>query len=100
VERITLASGEADGAEMTVLSDDELEKLELDPREVQELREKMKIMAGVRGWRLEVVEVEGDGKEFTGHFDPEGDEAEEVINQSGDPDDDEDSKEKTAKDEL
>jgi len=93
------ASGEADGAQILVLSDEALVELELEPQLVQELRERMKRMAGDRGWTLELVDGPGNVKEIQGVVDGEDEDSDEVDKQPNDADN-EDRKEKPAKDEL
>ena len=68
-----LASKRRDAAEVEALSDAELEQLSLDPRTVREMRDKLQSLAGDRGWRLELVEVPGEGYEFVGAFDDDDD---------------------------
>lgn len=76
---IAKAVGDAEGGQVFVLSDVALAEMELDPAMVHDLREKMKKMAGDRGWTLELVEGPGNVKEIHGIVDDDGD---------GDDDDD------------
>lgn len=46
------------GGKIKRLSDEELKKLGIDPRTVEELRNELMGLAGDKGWRLEVVEIE------------------------------------------
>ena len=66
-----LASKKKDGAKVEVMSDEELQKLNLDPKTVGEFRDEMERLAGDRGWKLQVVDVPGEGLEYVGAFDEE-----------------------------
>lgn len=69
-----LASKKKDAAKVEVMSDEELEKLNLDPKTVQEFREEMERIAGNKGWKLQVVDVPGGGLEYVGAFDDDEEE--------------------------
>ncbi|KAL1842450.1 hypothetical protein VTJ49DRAFT_5187 [Mycothermus thermophilus] len=66
----TLARKRKDAAKAEYLTDEELKKLNLDPKAVAEFREEMERLAGNRGWKLQVVEVAGE-YEYMGAFDDE-----------------------------
>ncbi|SPQ27072.1 32a4ba1a-127b-4cfe-9ede-0615152c5c09 [Thermothielavioides terrestris] len=58
-------------ARVEALSDEELQKLNLNPQTVEEFRDEMQKRAGDRGWKLQVEMVPGEGYEFVGAFDDE-----------------------------
>jgi protein OS-9 len=61
--------GAGAGAKADVdFSDEELVKLGVDPKKIEELRKELQQLAGDRGWRVEVVEIPG-GYEVVGSFD-------------------------------
>ena len=66
------------------LSNEDLEKLDLDPETVEQLREKLQELAGDKGWTLEVVDGPGGLRELRGIV--EGDE-EGRVETAGDSDD-------------
>lgn len=74
-----LASKKRDAARTEALSDEELQSMDLDPKTVREFREEMERLAGDRGWKLQLVEVPGEGVEYIGAFDDEEEEGEGVT---------------------
>ncbi|KAI1858806.1 hypothetical protein JX265_009322 [Neoarthrinium moseri] len=58
VEIIALGNTNEDGS-MEVLSDEDLQKLDLDPKLVEELKKQIQEMAGDKNWKLEVAEDPG-----------------------------------------
>ncbi|PHH90321.1 hypothetical protein CDD83_3957 [Cordyceps sp. RAO-2017] len=51
-------------------SAEELERMDIDPEVVQEMKDKMAKMAGDAGWKLEIVELDGgDLRELRGTID-------------------------------
>ncbi|KAL2160719.1 hypothetical protein VTH06DRAFT_916 [Thermothelomyces fergusii] len=70
-----IASRKSGAARVEVMSDAELEKLDLDPNLVKKGVEEMKTAAGDRGWSLQYVK-NGDKVEYYGVFEGEEDEAE------------------------
>jgi protein OS-9 len=71
---LVLASRKKDAAKVETMSDEELEKLNLDPATVEGFREQMQARAGNRGWKLQVELVPGEGYEYVGAFDDEEEE--------------------------
>lgn len=73
----TLATQESaeDGGKMTKVGDEELREMGLDPGVVEGARRELGEVAGGKGWKLEVFEVEGGERELRGIV--EGDEEEE-----------------------
>ncbi|KAF6804485.1 misfolded glycoproteins degradation protein [Colletotrichum sojae] len=63
VEVIASAKSKADGGEIKVLNKEELEKMDLSPELVEEMRAELEKMAGEKGWKLEVVENPGDPRD-------------------------------------
>jgi protein OS-9 len=75
VEVLVSSASKAEGGEIQVLTDEELEKMALDPAVVEELWKKLQEMAGDNGWKLEMVEIPGQMAEIRGIIDNEdGDE--------------------------
>ncbi|KAL8917029.1 MAG: hypothetical protein Q9208_008204 [Pyrenodesmia sp. 3 TL-2023] len=70
----TLAKQESkeQGGKTTMLSDEDLKKMGLDPQGVQEARKELEEVAGGKGWKLEVFEAADGGRELRGIV--EGDE--------------------------
>lgn len=72
LEVVAQGASKEEGGDVKVLSQDELKKLELDPDTVEEMKEKMKKMAGDDGWRLEIVElVDDEVRELRGYIEGE-----------------------------
>lgn len=85
VEIIALGNTDDDG-KLEVLSKEELEKLDIDPKLVEELKKQIQEMAGENGWKLEIVDEPGaDAREIRGVIDTDGGKDDEA----GDEDDDE-----------
>ncbi|KAI9155436.1 Protein OS-9 [Paramyrothecium foliicola] len=70
-EMIAKAASKEEGGKLEVLSKEELEKLDLSPELVEEMREQMEKIAGDAGWKLEIVEVPGEVRELRGYLDGE-----------------------------
>ncbi|PSR99188.1 glucosidase II beta subunit-like protein-domain-containing protein [Coniella lustricola] len=70
----TLAKGErkSDGGKVEKMSDEELEKLNLDPDAVEQFRQEIEKIAGDKGWTLEVVEIPGEVPEIVGILEDDG----------------------------
>ncbi|KAM0815571.1 putative Glucosidase II beta subunit-like protein-domain-containing protein [Seiridium cardinale] len=80
VEIIALGNTDEDG-KLEVLSDEELEKLDIDPKLVEQLKKQIEELAGDNGWKLEVVEQPGQhGREIRGVIDTENDKDDEEGN--------------------
>lgn len=89
VEVIARAKSKAEGGQIEMASDAELQKLDLDPDMVQELKKEVQKMAKEKGWKIEVVNAPGERMEILGIVD-DGDYTEEG----------EEGSEETFKDEL
>ncbi|QPG98427.1 hypothetical protein C2857_007598 [Epichloe festucae Fl1] len=74
LEIIAQAASKADGGKVKELTAEELESLKIDPKAVEEMREKLKKLAGDSGWKMEVFQMhDNDEKELLGYVDePEG----------------------------
>ncbi|KAL3962362.1 hypothetical protein ACCO45_003885 [Purpureocillium lilacinum] len=60
IEVVVQAASKADGGKITTLDAAELEKLDLKPDVVKEMTKQMQDIAGDSGWKLEIVELEGE----------------------------------------
>ncbi|KAK5989241.1 Protein OS-9-like protein [Cladobotryum mycophilum] len=60
IEVLVHAASKEDGGKVDALTKEELEKLDLKPEVIEEMREQMRKLAGDSGWQLEVVELPGD----------------------------------------
>ncbi|KAJ4011189.1 Protein OS-9 [Fusarium irregulare] len=71
-----VASGKSkeDGGGVTTLSNKELEGLDLKPDTVKDMADRMQKLAGINGWKLELVELPGGEKELRGYIDADEDE--------------------------
>ncbi|KAL8734008.1 MAG: hypothetical protein Q9166_001769 [cf. Caloplaca sp. 2 TL-2023] len=65
-ETLAMQESKDDGGKMTKVSDEELRKMGLDPGVVEGARRELSEVAGGKGWKLEVFEVEGGGRELRG----------------------------------
>ncbi|EGS23392.1 uncharacterized protein CTHT_0000800 [Thermochaetoides thermophila DSM 1495] len=69
------------GGKVEALSDEELKKLGLEPKQIAELRKELQKLAGERGWVLKLVEMPGGTVELIGDVD--GDEEGESQQEDG-----------------
>jgi protein OS-9 len=76
VEIIAQAKSKADGGQIEVVSDSDLEKLDLDPDMVDDLKQEVQKMAKDRGWKIEVIDAPGQVREILGIVDTEDEEDE------------------------
>lgn len=80
IEVLVRAASKEDGGKIHMPTAEELEKLDIDPKIVEDMKVKMAQMAGDAGWKLEVVEMNGGGfRELRGIID-----GEEAGDKSGD----------------
>lgn len=89
-EIIARANSKAEGGQVEALSDAELQKLDLDPEMVEELKKEVQQMAQDAGWQIKVVNAPGQVMEILGIVD----------SQEEDDDTDEEGSEEVYKDEL
>jgi protein OS-9 len=75
VDVVATSKGSAKGGKVEMLTDEELRKLDLDPETIDMLREKLQSLAGDKGWKLEVLDTEGGGREIRGVLDEDPSEA-------------------------
>ncbi|KAI4175061.1 MAG: hypothetical protein LQ346_008133 [Caloplaca aetnensis] len=71
-ETLAKQDSKEQGGKTTMLSDEDLKKMGLDPQGVQDARRELEEVAGGKGWKLEVFEVADGGRELRGIV--EGDE--------------------------
>jgi len=76
VEILATAKSKAEGGQIQVLTDEELEKMDLNPEAIEELRQELQKLAGDKGWKLEVVEMPGGEPEIRGVVEADEDEEE------------------------
>ncbi|KAI1811892.1 hypothetical protein GGS20DRAFT_578747 [Poronia punctata] len=77
VEIIASAAGKSEGGEIQIMSEEQLQELDLSPEIIENLKQEIQKMAGDRGWKLELVEVPGNARELLGIIDEDEDEGEE-----------------------
>lgn len=99
VETLAKALSKAEGGKVEKMSDEDLEKLNLNPDAVEQFRKELEKMAGEKGWTLEVVETPGGTPEIVGIVEQDEDEIVEGEGQEGE-EGDEGSEEKFFKEEL
>lgn len=73
VDIIALSNGKIEDNKVQVLSDEELKKLDLDPKVIEELKNQLQKVAGDRGWKIEIVEIPGAEREIRYIVDTEDD---------------------------
>lgn len=83
-EVIARAASKADGGKVEVASDEELQKLDLDPKMIENLKKEVQKMAKEKGWKIEVVDMPGQIREILGIVDGDDDEEEEEEEEAGD----------------
>ncbi|KAI1476552.1 glucosidase II beta subunit-like protein-domain-containing protein [Daldinia eschscholtzii] len=98
VEVLAKGTSKEEGSKVEILTDEELAKLELNPEVIEGLRKELQRLAGDRGWKLEVVEVPGEGNGREIHSVVDTDEVEKSDDEEKDKD--AGSEEKFFKEEL
>ncbi|KAG6007045.1 hypothetical protein E4U21_006405 [Claviceps maximensis] len=70
LEVIAQAASKADGGKIQEMTAEELETLNIDPKAVRDMREKLKKLAGDSGWKMEIFQMnEEDEQELLGYID-------------------------------
>ncbi|KAI0880172.1 glucosidase II beta subunit-like protein-domain-containing protein [Annulohypoxylon maeteangense] len=100
VEVVAQGSSKEEGSKVNILTDEELEKLNLSPEMVEELKKELQKLAGDRGWKLEVVEMPGDPREIRGVVDTDENEEGEKKSDDDKKGEDTGSEERFFKEEL
>lgn len=72
-ETIAQGKSQADGGMVEMASEVDLQKLDLDPKMVEQLKEEVIKMAKEKGWKIEVVDAPGQTREILGIVDSEDD---------------------------
>lgn len=99
IETLAKAFSKAEGGKVEKMSDEDLEKLNLNPDAVEQFRKELEKIAGEKGWTLEVVENPGGTPEIVGIVE-EDQEGQEGEGEGEGSQDDEGSEEKFFKEEL
>ncbi|KAF4628009.1 hypothetical protein G7Y89_g10143 [Cudoniella acicularis] len=73
VQVIAKAKSKEDGGQVEMVSDAELQKMDLDPDMVEELKNQVQKMAKEKGWKIEVVDQPGETREILGIVDGDDD---------------------------
>jgi protein OS-9 len=68
-EIIAKAKSKADGGQVEVISDAELQKMDLDPEMVEQVKKQVQEMAQEKGWQIKVVDAPGQVREILGIVD-------------------------------
>lgn len=97
-EVIAKAKSKADGGQVEAVSDAELQKMDLDPAMVEEVKKQVQEMAKEKGWEIKVVDAPGQIREILGIVDVA--EGEEESNQEDGDEGGEEGSEEIFKDEL
>ncbi|RDW68284.1 hypothetical protein BP5796_08941 [Coleophoma crateriformis] len=71
IEVIAKGKSKADGGKVESATDEELQKLDLDPEMVEEVKKQVSKMAKEKGWKIEVVDAPGQVREILGIVDPD-----------------------------
>lgn len=100
VEVIAHSPGKAAGGKTQSLSRADLERLDIDPKLVEQLKKELEELAGDKGWKLEVIDMPGDTREIRGIVDGDEDEADDVYVQTSGQDEDQEGSEETYNEEL
>ncbi|KAI0184014.1 glucosidase II beta subunit-like protein-domain-containing protein [Xylaria flabelliformis] len=75
VEVIASAAGKDEGGEVNVMTEEQLQELDLSPEVIDNLRKEIQKLAGDRGWQLKMVELPGNNRELVGIIDDDEDES-------------------------
>ncbi|KAJ2985104.1 hypothetical protein NUW58_g5716 [Xylaria curta] len=71
VEIIASAAGKEEGGEVNIMTEEQLQELDLSPEVIDNLRKEIQKLAGDRGWQLKMVELPGNNRELVGIIDDE-----------------------------
>ncbi|KAF7863993.1 hypothetical protein EAF04_006958 [Stromatinia cepivora] len=71
-EIIARGKSKIEGGQVEVISQQALEKLDLDPKMIERLQDEVKKLAGDKGWKIEVVDVPGQVREILGIVEDDG----------------------------
>lgn len=94
-EMIAQAASKAEGGKVEILSREEMDDLDVDPKMIEEMRAELEKLAGDAGWRLDLVDIPGEeARELRGYID--GDEEDQDDEKS----DEKGSEEQFYRDEL
>ncbi|GAP92282.2 putative protein OS-9 [Rosellinia necatrix] len=74
VEIIASATGKDEGGEVNIMTEEQLQELDLSPEVIDNLRKEIQKLAGDRGWQLKMVELPGNNRELVGIIDDDGEE--------------------------
>lgn len=77
VETLAKALSKEDGGQVVMMTDEQLEQLNLNPDAVEQFRKELEKLAGEKGWTLEVVERPGEVPEIRGIVEDDDEEYEE-----------------------
>ncbi|KAI1823931.1 glucosidase II beta subunit-like protein-domain-containing protein [Xylaria intraflava] len=66
IDIIATAAGKDDGGEVQMMTEEQLEKLNISPDVIENLKKEIEKIAGDRGWKLELVEAPGNARELLG----------------------------------
>ncbi|KAI1324417.1 hypothetical protein F5Y16DRAFT_381145 [Xylariaceae sp. FL0255] len=84
VEIIASAAAKDEGGEVSMMSEQQLEALDLSPEIIEDLKQQIEKLAGDKGWKLELVEVPGNaGRELLGVIEDDDGEVEEGEGEGG-----------------
>lgn len=82
-EIIARAKSKSEGGEVQRISDEELQKLDLDPSIVEELKIEVQKLAKEKGWKIEVVDTPGAVREIQGSIIDDDEEEAEKKSEEG-----------------
>ncbi|KAF8852348.1 hypothetical protein BDZ45DRAFT_659379 [Acephala macrosclerotiorum] len=69
IEVIAKAKSKAEGGKVDMISENDMQKIDLDPEMVEQLKHEVQKMAKEKGWRIEVVDEPGHVREILGIVD-------------------------------
>ncbi|KAI0413000.1 glucosidase II beta subunit-like protein-domain-containing protein [Xylaria grammica] len=71
VEIIASTTSKDEGGEVNIMTEEELQELNISPEIIENLKQEIEKLAGDKGWQLKVVDF-GDNRELVGIIDDEG----------------------------
>ncbi|KAI1348118.1 glucosidase II beta subunit-like protein-domain-containing protein [Xylaria sp. FL0043] len=83
IEIIATATSKDEGGEVNIMTEEQLQELDLSPEIIENLRKEIQKLAGDRGWQLKMVELPGNNRELVGVIeggDEDEDESDPEIN--------------------
>ncbi|KAI1164521.1 glucosidase II beta subunit-like protein-domain-containing protein [Nemania serpens] len=72
VEIIASAAGKDEGGQVNIMTEEQLQELDLRPEDVEDIRKEIQEMAGDKAWQLKIVELPDNNRQLVGIIEDDG----------------------------